>query len=189
MSFAYLWHDCWFVHLFCCSQTAWVHFAIRKTVHHQISLLAPAPGEGTTFLRMSTGILRDVVIAKKVPFQLKIRLYSPYYRCHLGYIYSWKNSCHHEIHFSYRSTAPHAQSASDSTAHEQLFSTAVKKEHFSHCSRTLAFQTVTFQPTFRQCYSGWFSCACVIRLALVARGQILGRNWDKSLKSFPPCFS
>ena len=22
-----------------------------------------------------------------------------------------------------------------------------------------------------------------------ARGQILGRNWDKSLKSFPPCYS
>ncbi len=28
-----------------------------KTLHHQISLLAPAPGEGTTFLRMFTAVM------------------------------------------------------------------------------------------------------------------------------------
>ncbi len=26
-------------------------------------------------------------------------------------------------------------------------------------------------------------------LFLLPRGRILGRNWDKSLKSFPPCYS
>ncbi len=32
-------------------------------------------------------------------------------------------------------------------------------------------------------------CWEVLKIVVVAGGRILGRKWDKSLKSFPPCYS
>jgi hypothetical protein len=31
--------------------------------------------------------------------------------------------------------------------------------------------------------------SCSLRSSMALRGRILGHNWDRSLKSFPPCYS
>jgi hypothetical protein len=39
---------------------------------------------------------------------------------------------------------------------------------------------------FKFFYNYYYCCSCPM---IMYRGRILGRNWDKSLRSFPPCFS
>ncbi len=65
--------------------------------------------------------------------------------------------------------------------------------------RTKREKTIGMTPMFlkvakkKQCVH---RCKCTYRdwktedlLCTIHRGRILGRNWDKSLKSFPPCYS
>ncbi len=40
-----------------------------------------------------------------------------------------------------------------------------------------------------KCYKPLYCKTGALVLYYSTRGRILGRNWDKSLKSFPPCYS
>ncbi len=98
-----------------------------------------------------TRILREGggLYAEKVRFQLNRHLFSVRFLPPLGLflnILIWKG-------FSQRSTA-HVQSVSDSTAHEQLFSSVVKRSFFRQGSRTLV--------------KGWFSSESWLSSQLLA---------------------
>ncbi len=97
-----------------------------EPLHHETNIRGGGETVPVVFKYMpGTGILRDGVYAKKVPFQPKKNLlYGPYEVTaeppfHIGPL--------HMISLY----------ASESFAHEQLFSPGVNKSLFSHCSRTL----------------------------------------------------
>jgi hypothetical protein len=104
-------------------------------------------GEGRGLTEPRTGILRDDVYSKKCIFGWKFSFSA--LSCHMESSWTFLNGSR----VTYRYTA-HAQSTSDSTEHEQLFSPGPKRCLFSYCSTLVKkwlFRKVGFQPHFLQC--------------------------------------